>query len=518
MSTVYLANDLKLKGKRWALKETSGRLEDFDLFVKEAEVLIRLNHPFLPNIVDYYGPDTEGIAYLVMDYIAGQTLQQIFLKQMKRIRPAQMINYAIQLCHLFDYLHKQRPQPVIYRDLKPDNVMIDEYDQVRLIDFGIARSYKTGQSNDTVRLGTVGFAAPEQYMGQQTDPRTDLFALGAMMYYLLSGGTYFSLERSGRDSFPKESPKGLINIVNKLVQFQPEDRYQNASEVMRDLQNVQHSEKAHYGKETLRTESIHNTSRQWQHVDSQLKEGRRSVIAPQLIIIGSLYPGAGSTFAGISLARVLHSYNIRVAYVENPTNQPELYALLFGDKFAPRKYQFITERIARNESVDGLVPWSEGFTNWYPLSPDGHHESWNVENSLTLLQSIREPIVIMDISGQWADRHVQELCQNANRIIAVTDTSPSKVYQPASQVVIRQLLSFKEQGRSIELIANKDIALKERKQWLHSQFIRPLCTLPYIDYSQVIEAQWRGKLVHDLPHVLQHIRKAYQPLIASLIN
>lgn len=235
MGTVYLVQDTRLRGKLWAIKESIHRV-DYQQFIDEAQMLVTLNHPNLPQIVDYYPPNQDGYSYLVMDYVKGSTLLQVFEQAGKELEVDQVLNYMLQLCDVLHYLHRHQPTPIIYRDIKPANVMIDEQDQVKLIDFGIARNYTRGKGSDTVQMGTVGFAAPEQFENKQTDHRTDLFSLGAMMYYLLSCGKYFYTTQKPLDQVRQDLPAQLVQLSTKLLQMDPNLRYQSALELKKELE------------------------------------------------------------------------------------------------------------------------------------------------------------------------------------------------------------------------------------------------------------------------------------------
>ncbi len=155
-----------------------------DRFLREALFLARMRHPALPSLYDYFFED--GYWYLVMDYIPGQTLTN-YMRQQGPLPPLEALNYALQLCDVFDYLHKQSP-PIIFRDLKPSNVLVTPEGTLMLVDFGIARYFKTGQSNDTTDFGSPGYASPEQYQTEgQTDGRSDLFSLGVLLHEMISG-------------------------------------------------------------------------------------------------------------------------------------------------------------------------------------------------------------------------------------------------------------------------------------------------------------------------------------------
>jgi serine/threonine-protein kinase len=181
MSHVYEAEDLKLPGKIWAVKESVTQMPYEGSVEREASLLTSLRHPRLPQIVDFFAPDEEGYTYLVMEYIEGLTLSD-YIKQCRGQIPIQQFaEFLLQLLDVLSYLHNLNP-PVIYRDMKPSNIMITPEHEVRLIDFGIARSYKRQHTEDTIKLGTAGFAAPEQYGSGQTDARSDLYGLGALRY------------------------------------------------------------------------------------------------------------------------------------------------------------------------------------------------------------------------------------------------------------------------------------------------------------------------------------------------
>jgi eukaryotic-like serine/threonine-protein kinase len=188
---VYEAKDTRFGGRSVAIKEMSQRgldaqelLEATTAFQQEAELLASLMHPNLPRIYDSF---TElGRSFLVMDFIAGVTLEQ-YARQRGGILPLEEVcEIGKTLCDVLSYLHRRQPA-VIFRDLKPANIMRSIDGHLYLIDFGIARFFKPGQNRDTVALGSPGYAAPEQYGKAQTDGRADIYSLGAVLHALLSG-------------------------------------------------------------------------------------------------------------------------------------------------------------------------------------------------------------------------------------------------------------------------------------------------------------------------------------------
>lgn len=225
MGAVYLARDLRIPC-HWAVKEmadASGDPANDALFKSEAALLGTLKHPNLPRITDFFSEN--GKQYLVMDYVEGPTLEQVMRD--RRLDVGETLDIARQLTDVLQYLHGLEP-PLIFRDLKPANIILTPAGTVKLIDFGIARHFQPDQSKDTRALGTPGYAAPEQYGHGQSDVRTDLYALGATLHHILS------------DKDPAEAPfqfgpiqgipAGLEALVLKAVSLEPAARFQSAAE------------------------------------------------------------------------------------------------------------------------------------------------------------------------------------------------------------------------------------------------------------------------------------------------
>jgi tRNA A-37 threonylcarbamoyl transferase component Bud32 len=189
MAAVYQATDTR-NNETVAIKEMSQDgltpqeiKESLDAFRFEADTLMRLRHPNLPRVYAHF---FEGARhYLVMEFIDGQTVEQRLINAKGSLPETEVMGWAEQLCSALNYLHVQRP-PIIFRDLKPSNVMVTRAGKVKLIDFGIARVFAPGRTRDTQILGTPGFAPPEQYGKAQTDARADVYALGCTLYQLLS--------------------------------------------------------------------------------------------------------------------------------------------------------------------------------------------------------------------------------------------------------------------------------------------------------------------------------------------
>lgn len=237
MGSVYLARHLRL-GTLWALKEIyksgSGQID----LLAEANMLKRLSHPALPRIIDIY-EDADCI-YIVEDYIEGVSLERK-LQDDGKFPESQIRLWAEELCAVLRYLHEQQPNPIIYRDMKPGNVMVTPDNTLKLIDFGIAREFKQDSGSDTTRLGTMGYAAPEQYGTSQSDARTDIYSLGVTLYHAITGKS------------PKDPPyellpirqwdagfsEGMEYILLKCTRGNPDDRYQSIAQLQYDLKNIE---------------------------------------------------------------------------------------------------------------------------------------------------------------------------------------------------------------------------------------------------------------------------------------
>lgn len=248
MSTVYLAI-VEKANKHWAIKEIrKDGVQNYEIvsqgLIGEIDMLKKLKHPNLPSIVDVI--DKDGSFFIVMDYIEGITLKEALMRYGVPTQDT-ILDWAKQLCGVLSYLHSRTP-PIIYRDVKPSNIMMQPDGKLILIDFGTAREFKNENVEDTVCLGTKGYAAPEQFGGQgQTDERTDIYCLGATLYHLITG------HNPGHPPYemypirhwnPSLSP-GLEKILLKCTQNNPDDRYQSCEELLYALEHYEEFSEAY---------------------------------------------------------------------------------------------------------------------------------------------------------------------------------------------------------------------------------------------------------------------------------
>jgi serine/threonine protein kinase/Flp pilus assembly protein TadD len=253
MGAVYRAQDTRFK-RPCAVKEMldhfqseTERARAVEWFEREATLLLELNHPYIPRVRDFFAED--GRHYLVMDLISGRTLAEV-LETDAQVRgvngamglPEERVRvWMRQLCNVLGYLHRQEP-PVIFRDLKPTNVMVTAHDEIRLIDFGIARSFQVTQQAQATMVMTRGYAPPEQLLGQP-EPRSDLYALGATMHRILTRHDA-SYNRPSPFSFPPlrtlrpDITPQFEQIVQRALEMDMHKRWQSAEEMERAILNL----------------------------------------------------------------------------------------------------------------------------------------------------------------------------------------------------------------------------------------------------------------------------------------
>lgn len=244
--TTYLVKDVRFN-KTWAMKACDKKNRHYspavrEIILTEPYMMKKLDHPAIPKVVDII--EDEESLFIVRDYIEGETLETIV--RMYGAQPVDsVIQWARQMCSALGYLHSQNP-PLIYRDMKPANVILKSEGTIKFIDFGIMRTYKQNQRGDTCCLGTKGYAAPEQFGGSQTDARTDIFGLGMTMHHLVTGVDPKEppYEVKPICEINPRLPKGLEYIISKCIEINPDNRYQNTSELMKDLEDYKNLPKS----------------------------------------------------------------------------------------------------------------------------------------------------------------------------------------------------------------------------------------------------------------------------------
>ena len=245
---VYQARDMNFPEARRlvAVKEMHVNTKDDNLkkealktFKREANILATLAHPAIPKIYDFF--EQNGRAYVVMEYINGRDLEALLVKT-KSLPMDKIIEWGIDLCDVLHYLHEHKPEPIIFRDMKPANVMIDSLGKVRLIDFGIAKIFV--RDLPQTMIGTEGYSAPEQYKGN-ANPSSDIFSLGATLHHVITRKDPrlelpFSFDDRPLRDFDPKAPSGLQAILDKALAYEPEKRYETCAQMKEDLEALKY--------------------------------------------------------------------------------------------------------------------------------------------------------------------------------------------------------------------------------------------------------------------------------------
>jgi len=246
MGAVYQAADQRITGKLWAVKEMSDmsiadpadKQRAVEAFRQEAQLLATLDHGNLPKVSDFF--TENGKHYLVMDFVRGETLEHVLNAANGFLPESLVLGWAGQLCDVLGYLHSRQP-PIIFRDLKPANIMLDADGRIKLIDFGIARAFQPGKSKDTQAMGTPGYAAPEQYGTGQSGPPSDVYALGVTLHQLLTRYdptlTPFALPPA-RNINPALSP-GVAAAIARATQPDANARFPGMAQMKAALSGAQ---------------------------------------------------------------------------------------------------------------------------------------------------------------------------------------------------------------------------------------------------------------------------------------
>jgi len=508
MGEVYAAEDVRLQGKLRAVKVNRPRLGGRLYQLEEAALLMRLNHPNLPLIVDYFPPDQGEHEIVVMDYIDGLTLKAYTESQGGRLSEEKVVQIGLQLCQALSYLHEQQP-PIIHRDLKPANVMIEENGLVRLIDFGIARRYREGGYTDTVMLGTPGFAAPEQIGEGQSDPRTDIYGLGTLLYYLRIGEKLkpdARIDGSQVSQFASGSRPGTLeHVISRMTEQRPDCRFRSCQEVMEELQRLNGTFKMAPTSGGLGMMGFGASSAgQYKH-SNPCKE----------IAVLSIAPGAGATFFSITLALLLHRQGVACAAMEHPLLHGEWHALLDMERKAA---QSGSRRMLPTADSRYICMEDQGM-RWYARLAEVSGKEADAELKYRLMQQDAAAscsFMVTDLSARWRKSSAARALHTADTVIIVADPQVSKWSQSAMRAAQQLQTERSREDKATLWAVNKDIAFPARKEWLSLLPATPIIAVPQLPPEAVLRSLWQGEWITSDKRLAAILEKAYKPLLQQL--
>lgn len=481
-SDVYLAENMKL-GSQLAIKRTRKDSSVINLLV-EPGILKDLKHPGIPHIIDI---EEDAIyLYIIEEYVEGITLRDYKLSD-KLIDERTILKWGIQLCDILQYLHERNP-PIIYRDLKPNNIMFMPNGNLKIIDFGIAREYKNEANDDTVLIGTRGYAAPEQYGIGQSDERTDIYSLGVTLYYLLTGKNLTDPPYKINPPL-KQVSKELEQIIMKCTQLIPSKRYQSVLEMKEQLVGLLESTNIRY--KTIYSNIEHKT-----------------------VGILSLTRRSGSTFLATNLAKALTDYNLLISLIEVPFNQPYICDMVGLDQYAESKgiefYSPITV-IGENKEVARDKVICKDNIMFYCQNPSATPLSWDRMKTLKLIYSGRRyPVSIIDIGYNY-DKAV-DFINDLDLILVIFEATPPDLMNNFE--TLKRLQQLKLDGYNIEFILNRDNSGINKCELEKYMKITPLGSIPDIPANLIYKALYRN----DIPYTYKKARDLLNPCLRKITS
>ncbi|TLS50167.1 hypothetical protein FE782_21065 [Paenibacillus antri] len=478
MGRVYLAEDLRLAGQRWAVKWVPVDAAFPSQPEKEAAIMTSLRHPSLPRIVDYFGAGEEGVC-IVMDYLEGETLLQRSAAHDHALPWTTVVHYGAQLCDLLDYLHSL-DSPIVFRDMKPSNVIVGPDDAVRLVDFGIARTYKEGKASDTVHVGSVGFAAPELLANLQTDHRADLYSLGSLLYFLLSGGQFYNFTKKPIEAVADAIPPELAAALHRLLADEPSRRFPDAKTAKASL--LASGPKPVAG----------GTSVPGAGGTGHAATGRRTVVA-----VYGLFPKVGATFTAVAIAKLLAERKLYTTYMGFPWAA--------GDAFL---------RMV-SATRDGESEWREDRLAWR-LAPDEEgQEDFDAARLYKLLFETKGDVAVFDVPSKANPEAAEALLRVSDAVVAVVSPDPGGLRSSAAVDNWRRLNACAGDGR-IEWVANRVPSGVRLNDFYKLFSIKPAGTIREFSYDRMIGAMWNGRFLCDETDVREELSDALQPLLRKL--
>ncbi|MCU6708190.1 serine/threonine protein kinase [Paenibacillus sp. J5C_2022] len=499
MGIVFAAQDLKLGGVIRAIKVAKQLQSERSLYSEEADTLMRLNHECLPFVSDFFPTEDGDPEMIVMEYIDGHTASELGASCGYRFSFQELLDIALQLSSALLYLHSL-PNPIIHRDLKPTNVMIDKRGRVKLIDFGISRTFKEGQLRDTVQLGTAGFAAPEQNNGGQSDARTDIYGLGALLFYLASGGkppSTLSPDKpiASYPAYSAELPKPFRLVLERMLQRRPEHRYSSMAEVREAL----HA----FAERSASAEATAGSCLGTAPSASRLSR-------PLLVSVVSLASGAGASTLSLALTSLLGAARINVAAAEHYLLRPEWHELLQSSEESP---------LLQSEQPYRRVSGRSPHVQWLALNPyemsgiNGEDRERCFHHMLAREQT---DIQIVDFSSCWNNQRALALLRESSHLIIVADPFVYRWQASAMAQAVKLSREVRSTGGAVSWAANKDGKFRGRSQWLALCPERPIAIIPLVPQQDLLDAVWSRRELLERPSVRTAMEKGLEPIVTTI--
>jgi len=514
MSVVYEAADRKLGGKRRALKALRPETRRAEAGASaELDVLQKIDHPRLPQVIDVILPAGGRPLMLVTDFVRGEPLAAALRREGGGMDARRAAEIAAELCEALAYLHGLNP-PVVHLDVKPSNVMLDPARGVRLIDFGISRLLGK-ESAGGPRLGTPGFAAPEQAAGAPCGPAADVYAAGALLYWLLSGGR---TPKPGERRFRRLAgvPGPLLDALARMLARDPACRpgARQAAVLLRQA--------AGGTGESAGPLAAHG--------GADRSAGRP---LPRLVAVASFSRGAGATTLAVLLAERL-ARRRPTALVEMPGGEPELLAMLVGAGALgpdgrpappPASRRHVCWLAGPSLQVHALHPDQDEPD---PDSPDiraGH--AADVEASAILaperfrfpeISPAEPPLIVADLSSGWIAGGCRAAAEACDLLLMIADPAVWR-WTAVRRSAWRELVRRRESAGLKSLwIANRDGGFPHRSDWLGLMPQQPAVCVPLFPPGEWTSAVWAGGPFGNGGHAFDPVVKRLGPVVDLMLD
>jgi serine/threonine-protein kinase len=458
MGVVYVVKDHRLHGSLWVMKWQ----QNTTVAMQEANILLSLRHQAIPRLVDAFA--YEGGMCLVMDYIQGQSLLERSAREAHRMSWQCAVRYAIDVCAALAYLHAQNPV-IVFRDLKPSHILIDVHERVHLIDFGIARTYKAGHMHDTVHMGSIGFASPELRAHAQTDARTDIYALGCVLFFVLSGGQYYPLTQGNVSMHIADVPASLCETLTHMLHPEMAQRITDVRHVQWKFERLLATETPSFGSHFVSSYTS-DTDEAFSDVKTFVQGTHAATRSqhPFILVVCGVFSGAGATLIAHSVVYALHQ-----------AKQQATYVCLAEQETEPRHARSAWLARAHREEQVGSPSW-----------------------------------IILDAGGSWSPDACESWCTTVDGIVGVVSPDVRQLEKSSTICRWQRLHTVKKR---VFWVANR-MPRRIEVPHFHAMFPNEVdVRMPEMDYEDGLTAQWSGHVLPRSRVAKKTILRVVTPLI-----